>query len=296
MSERGRIERTTVLVVGLQLAAYWPVWHWYWLRLAGGGGDEAWGPLALLTAIIAFALPATHSAGRAREVAAEDETQDARLDGGSGGGRIPLLWPTVLVLIYAATYPVLPPLGRACVAFAGLGCTLSLWRFGRAFDPATLGLLWLSLPLVPSLQFYGGYPLRALVAQASAPLLRLGGLVVVPEGACLRWGEQLIWIDAPCSGVRMLWAGMFLACLLACVFRLSRRQTLFLFGLALVSIIAGNVWRALALFYLEAGIYEPPFAWAHGGVGVAAFALVGVGVVAAARRLRGSRREVRWTD
>lgn len=123
-----------------------------------------------------------------------------------------LLWPTLLILLYAATYAFLPPLLRALIAVTAIGCTLCSLRFGKSFDAGAFGLLYLSLPLIPSLQFYGGYPLRVLVACAAAPILRLGGFAVMRDGTCLNWSGQLIWIDAPCSGIRMLWVGLYLAC------------------------------------------------------------------------------------
>ena len=254
------------VIIGLQVVAFCPVWRWYVERLTTGGGEEAWGLLALATA-----------AGCYWKGAKPVDAEKSRL--------FPLWLPAALVLVYAAAYPVAPPLMRAMVAFAALGCTLNLWRFGRAFHPGALGLVCLSLPLVPSLQFYGGYPLRALVAQCAAPLLRLGGFAVTPEGTCLNWGGQLIWIDAPCSGVRMLWAGLYLACTLACVYELRARRTLALLCIAFAAILAGNVWRAVALFYTEAGVVRWP-AWTHDAAGLMSFALVGIAVLLAARYLR----------
>ena len=210
-----------------------------------------------------------------------------RLEGeGRGrGGAVGLLLPASLVLVYAVAYPFVLPLVRACLAMTALGCTLSVWRFGRRFHPGLLGLMYLSLPVVPTLQFYGGYPLRALVAGAVAPLLRLGGYAVVQEGACLNWAGRLIWVDAPCSGVRMLWVGLFLACALACLYGLRPAATLLTIAAACVAIISGNVLRAAALFYVEAGVVEAP-AWAHEYVGVVAFAGVALIVLAAARGIR----------
>jgi hypothetical protein len=54
-------------------------------------------------------------------------------------------------------------------------------------------------------------PLRVIVGVATAFLLQMQGLDVWREGVCLHFGEKLIWIDAPCSGIKMLWFGFFLA-------------------------------------------------------------------------------------
>ena len=146
----------------------------------GDSTDQGWGLLALATVLL-FVL-SKKSAGYVNAV--------------------PLTIPTLVVLLYVVTYPVFPPLARAgCVhGHRSYSKPRSLWQ---PFHPGVLGLLWLSLPLVPSLQFYLGYPLRMLVASLAAPILRLAGFAVVQEGTCLNWAGQLIWIDAPCSGVRM---------------------------------------------------------------------------------------------
>jgi exosortase len=245
------LKRPAVLLA-LQLAACWPVWHWYAARVVDGS-DEAWGVVALLTALWFI----WQERRRAPVV-----TLDWRLPGCS-------------MLIYAASFHSLTPLPRAWLALGALALTISRGCLGRRLHVGIAGLLLLSLPLLASLQFYLGYPLRALVAMPAAALLRLGGLAVVSEGACLSWGDQLILIDAPCSGIRLLWAGVFLVCTLACSLRLNARRTLVALVLAVPIIVAGNVWRATALFYLEAGLARLP-AWAHAGVGVAVFAVTAV--------------------
>jgi exosortase len=256
----------TPLVIAAQLVAFWPVWRWYAARV-GGSADEAWGLLALACAVY-FVW-----GGKAASDAA----------------RPGLLIPALLVLLYAASYPFLPPLLRAAVAVTALGCTASLLRSGSRLHPGTLGLLYLSLPVIPSLQFYGGYPLRALVAGAAAPLLRLGGFVVVQEGTCLNWAGRLIWVDAPCSGVRMLWVGLFLACALACLYELRPSKTLLAVAAAFVVILVGNVLRAAALFYVEAGVVEAP-PWAHDYVGVVSFAAVAGFILITVRQIGRSGR------
>ena len=248
------LKRPAVLLA-LQLAACWPVWRWYAARVVDGS-DEAWGVVALLTALWFI----WQERRRAPIV-----TLDWRL-------------PGCLLLIYAASFHWLTPLPRACLALFALALTLSRGWLGRRLHVGIAGLLLLSLPLLASLQFYLGYPLRALVAVPAAALLRLGGLAVVSEGACLNWGERLILIDAPCSGIKLLWAGMFLVCTLACSLRLSARRTLAAMVLAVPIIVGGNIWRATTLFYLEAGLLRLP-AWAHTGVGVAVFAVTAVALL-----------------
>ena len=252
----------TLFLVAVQLVAFWPVWRWYAVRVSEST-DQRWGLLALSTVLL-FVLSkksSTYVIERSLTI------------------------PTLIVLLYVVTYPVFPPLARAGLAFTAIGVTVSLVRFGKPFHPGVLGLLWLSLPLVPSLQFYLGYPLRMLVASLAAPILRLGSFAVVQEGTCLNWAGQLIWIDAPCSGVRMLWVGLYLTFALVCIYELRLFKTLVLLTAALFAIIAGNVFRAVALFYLESGVFPMP-AWAHDYTGLVTFALVATGIVAAVHFIR----------
>jgi exosortase/archaeosortase family protein len=165
-----------------------------------------------------------------------------------------------------------------------VGCALSQLRFGRCLHPGILGLLYLSLPVIPSLQFYGGYPLRAFLAAFTAPILRMSGYAVVQEGTCLNWAGKLIWVDAPCSGIRMLWVGLYLTCTLVCLYELSPLKTLLALAAALVVIMFGNVFRATALFYVEAGNFEVPH-WTHDYAGVVAFAVVACVIVASVRQI-----------
>lgn len=259
-------KRKLALVLLAQFLALWPVWQWYAAR-AAGSADGKWGLLAAASAAVLLW----------RKRVSSDQRNLS-------------LWPPALfLLLYAAGYTFLLPLARAALAFTAVGLTLSVLLLGRRCHAGLLGLLYLALPVIPSLQFYGGYPLRAFVATATAPFLRLAGFNVVREGTCLNWGGRLIWIDAPCSGVRMLWVGLLLVCVLAAVYDLRPLRTLYGAAAAFVVIILGNVFRAVALFYLEAKVVEMP-AWSHDYVGVVAFVAVAAGIVMIVRRLRGGEK------
>jgi len=242
-------------ILGLQLLAFWHVWHWYVTR-AVYSWDQPWGILALIAAI-GFLIAS-------RKPLPRNERS--------------LLFPASLILVYAATYFVLPPLLRATIAFTAIAATLSLLRFGKAFHAGLFGLVYLSLPTIPTLQFFGGYPLRIVVAELTAPILRGAGFAVVAEGTCLNWAGHLIWIDAPCSGIKMLWVGLFLTFAVLCFYELPLRKTLLLMPLVGIVIMAANVFRAVALFYIEAGVLDLP-AWSHEYAGVIAFVLEAVGIV-----------------
>src|SRR5262245_27212827 len=235
---------TPILLLAIQIAAFWPVWRWYAHRVTDGS-DDAWGPIALVTALL-FIF---------REKAVNEQNRAS-------------LWlPLIFMMLYAASYPFLSPLPRAVIAITTIAATISSSRFGQRMHLGLLGLLTLSLPLIASLQYFLGYPLRLLVAMLAAPLLRLNGFAVLREGTALTWAGNPVEIDAPCSGVKMLWAGMFLTFTLACFYRLSTSRTVLAIAFALVAIVLGNLLRSTALFYVEAGIVHLA-SFAHTAIGI----------------------------
>jgi exosortase/archaeosortase family protein len=240
----------------------WPVWPWYVAHLGDSRDDAA----ALVALVLAAVLPAR-----------------APVAPVTGGWRA--LLPSSLALVaYAATFPFIPRLASAVLAFLALGFAWSLWRHGTPFRPWAVGLGLLGLPMVSSLQFYCGYPLRVASGDVALVLLRLGGAAVDREGVTLRAGGQLVMIDAPCSGIRMLWAALLLACCLSALFRLRARSSLLAVGAAAVLAVAGNGLRTAALFWADTNAPQLP-AFAHGGIGAVAFAMLAAGLFAVARAL-----------
>ncbi len=132
---------------------------------------------------------------------------------------------------------------------------------------ALTGLALLALPLVASLQFYAGYPLRVFTAQFSAWLLQAIGFAAERSGAAMTVNSQLVIVDAPCSGVQMAWLAYFAACSTA-VFT-QRHDGAFLRRLPLISLVvlAGNVLRntTLVAFEVRPQGLAP---WAHEAVGI----------------------------
>lgn len=256
----------------VQVVAFYPVFRWY-IRRFTDGSDEPWGLAALAAALFLIALR--------RSDRAEKE--------------VSLILPALVTLVYAASYPFVPRLVQAALAVTALGTTASLLRLGRPLHIPTLGLLLLSLPVIASLQFFLGYPLRVLSAALAAPLLRMSGFDVIADGTCLRWGEQLIFVDAPCSGIRMLWAGMFFSFAAASYFELSTWRTTAVAVLAAVAVVLGNVMRCAALFFPEAGIVRIP-SWSHDAVGLTLFAGVALAVVFVSSKLaEGPSVSERWS-
>jgi len=252
-----RLHSRTALAAALILAA-WPVARWYAARL-GDGSDEPWG-LAALAAALWFAP---------RRGWAEPLST----------GR--LLTFCALIGGYVATYALLPPLGHALFFVTMLSVALS--RRDK-FPLAWWALLVLSLPLVATLQFYLGYPLRLAATACCLPLLWLGGLHVTAEGTALHWAGETVIVDAPCSGIQMLWTGLFLAASLACWRRLDVRQSFRLFRQASITIFVANVLRATALFCTETKLWPAP-TWAHEGIGLALFGTAAMTIFLLSERL-----------
>lgn len=246
-------------VVIATCAALHPVFRWIALR-AIDGSDEPWGIAALAAAAIAVIM---------RRSGASDGDHVA---GPTGAERPSLVGPSLWLTAYVAGYPWLTPLPRGILAMIALALLLSRLYLGARLNLGLLGLLLLGLPLIASAQFYLGYPLRLLVAQCTAGLLRLSGFGVDVAGVGLELGERMIMVDAPCSGIKMLWVGAFAASLLAVLGRMSARATLvFMLGAA-VSLFLANVLRAAALFFVELELMALP-AWTHEGVGLLMFAV-----------------------
>ena len=243
----------------LTCGAIHPVFRWMALR-AADGSDEPWGLFALLA--VAILVPTRHAAGSAR----------------AGG----FLGFSVTMGIYVLSYPFLTPLPRGLVAMTALAMLLSRFYFRSHLNIGLWVLLLLSLPVMASLQFYAGYPLRIVVAELSAIMLRPAGFVVDVQGVGLGVGERMVMVDAPCSGVKMLWVGSFVASLMSVLQALTSKQTIVCMVGAAVLLLVANALRASALFYLELDLIKlPPVA--HDLVGLVMFASTLVGIAALVR-------------
>jgi exosortase/archaeosortase family protein len=235
--------------------ALWPSWWWMGRRM-GDGSDDPLGLLALA------ALGALVWRQRARLTVAP------RLGWLAGA----------LALALAATVGVslLPPLAAALLAVLAVACALAAWLPHGVPRWPVFGLSVLALPLLASLQFYAGYPLRVLTAEASRWLLA-PAFAVERTGASLRVDGLLVLVDAPCSGVQMAWLGYFTACVAALHAR--RADASFLARLPAVGllVLTGNVLRNTVLVALAASAARSgsaPPAWLHEAVGLAALAAV----------------------
>ena len=266
-----RIDRAPAgLWLGLQALALWPTWQWMAARWLDGSDDPV-GVLAL--AAVGVLLWSVRGQWRYAP-------------------RLPWLGAAVVgTLAATALRGSVTPLLTSLVAMGALASGLLaflpaerrgamrvqdgvLWpapRFGLAALPV-LGLALLALPLIASLQFYAGYPLRVLTAEASRWLLGVG-FAVQREGSSLLVDGQLIVVDAPCSGVQMAWAGYFTACAVALWAGRTGRSFALRLPLVSAAVLVGNVLRNSVLVALAASGHEAGDAL-HQGVGLLVLAAV----------------------
>jgi exosortase/archaeosortase family protein len=179
----------------------------------------------------------------------------------------------LLTLAATAAVFIAPPLAAALLAVLALCAHGCAWLPERAPRAALAGLALLALPLVASLQFYVGYPLRVFTAQFSAWLLQAIGFEAERSGASMTVAGQLVIVDAPCSGVQMAWMAYFAACAVAAFTR--RRDAVLLRRLPLVglAVLCANVLRNTTLVALEArpqGLAP----WEHEAIGLTALSVM----------------------
>ncbi|HZE92167.1 MAG TPA: exosortase Q [Rhizobacter sp.] len=217
--------------LALQATALWPHWRWAAARVADGSDD----PLGL-AALAALGVLMWRLAPQLRATPR------------------PLWLGAAIVATLAATAAsfVMPPLVGALLA------ALALAAGARAFMPSQhamlpmAGLTVLALPVVSSLQFYAGYPLRVVTAQLSTWLLQGLGWAAQRSGTAMLVQGRLVIVDAPCSGVQMVWMAYFCACAVAAFGGLRDGQFLRRLPFVGLLVLAGNVLRNSVLVGLEA--------------------------------------------
>lgn len=236
---------------------FWDAWR----LLAGRYGDGLSAlPLALVG--LAAAAPAL------RRIAA------------GTAAPVPLAWLSLALAGYVAAALAGPALPGTAVAVVAVALLLRRIAGGALPWPPLVGLALLALPVLPSLDFYLAYPMRRAGAALAAALLRLNGIAVGVEGVALSWNGSLLLFDAACSGVRMLWAGLFLVSAVGLAAGFGLRRYVLAVAVAAAIAIAGNAVRAASLFYVENGFAGPlqgPVA--HEAVGLVSFLLLALAIL-----------------
>jgi len=241
--------------VALPALSLWPIWHWSARRMTDGS-DDLLGVLALL-ALIGLVFGARHRLAHAP--------------------RLGWMLGSLVLAGVALTAGSLPILVCAVIAVLAMICAVLAVRDTGQPVLVWLGLGLLALPVISSLQFFVGYPLRVVTAEATAWVLGAFGVEAMREGSTLAVNGQLIMVDAPCSGIQMAWVGYFTACLAAGWLRM--RDGVFLRRAAGVGavVLTGNIVRNTVLVALEAQGRAPQ--WAHEAVGILVFVGVCTGVL-----------------
>lgn len=244
--------RAALILVGL---VCWDAWR----LLAGRASDPA--EMAMIT-LLASGLAWRGWQLRDRQVRA-----------------LPLAGILLCYALASATGPALVRIGLAA------GAMLAVATAGSRLQRLPMfGLAALLLPVLPTLDFLLAYPLRRVSALITVGLLRANGMDVGLNGVALEWQGQALLFDGPCSGVRMLWASLVLASIAALAS--AQRPLAYVCALLMATTVAilGNALRATSLFHIEqARIEHLKGPVVHEAVGVVAFALVAIGLLAMLR-------------
>lgn len=238
--------------LALHAAALWPHAQWTARRLVDGSDDPlGWAAIAALVSWLAFAAPTLRFQPRTGWLALA----------------------AALTVAATAARLLLPPLPAAMFAALALAAHIAAWLPQGVARAPLAGLALLALPLVSSLQFYVGYPLRVFTAEFSAWLLRAAGQAAERSGAAMTVNGQLVIVDAPCSGVQMAWLAYFSACTVAAFVGLRDGRFVSRLPLVGLCVLTGNVLRNSLLVGLEArpqGLSEAR----HEAIGLAILVLV----------------------
>lgn len=227
--------------------ASWPTLAWYAHRMIEGVGDDRCGLVALGLAI-GFALAEPMSpAGLPRSAAV-----------------------AAAVLGYAIVARVAPPLVAAGALVVVVVLLARAQGLAVARRPAWIGLCALALPILASVQFYCGYPIRACVSAIAAHVMTLAGVDVVAEGTVLLLRGTRVLVDEPCSGVKTLWTSALFTSAVALRCRLEGRAAVVFALLAAACAAIATIARTVVLTLLESGV-EPVPSVLHQGIGGAVF-------------------------
>ena len=242
-------------------AAFWPLALWYFRRLVDGG-DEPMGLIVLL--FTACLIGRNRTPLRNRPLIALS---------------LFLLYGLVVIFL-----PQVPPMLRCIPALLTLA-----FFYGWHHLPGWLALLFLSLPVIASMQFYLGYPMRLVTAEITHWLLTPWVDELVREGTTLSAHGKVVGVDPPCSGIRMLWAGLVMTNIITSLARMKWARMIFFNLIAIGLIILCNSLRATLLYAPESGVFDIP-TWAHEGVGILCYTVAALLLIKLATFRKSSTR------
>ena len=185
----------------------------------------------------------------------------------------PLPAAVMLALHAALTVAGAPSILRSALATIMLAHIAYRTAVGHHPPVAFWGLVALSMPVLPSLQFVFGYPMRLVSAALTVTLLRLQGVPITRDGTYVTVAGETVQFDAPCSGIAMLWALVLVTLMAAVIVRLDALRTGLALALAVMVTILANALRVASLLYATSGLGVGEPAWLHEAVGLAAFVM-----------------------
>ena len=128
-----------------------------------------------------------------------------------------------------------------------------------------------------------------VTSRLAASVINQCDQLVQVEGTNMLWKGEIVAVDAPCSGVRMLWSGLFFCFTLATFYNLVNFKTWLLYGSTNLLVFIGNTIRTILLFYTESGIVKAP-EWVHPAIGIVCFCIVALGILAISQKLKGGEK------
>ena len=244
-----RLVDRTLPVAGVLLgflAAFWPLGTWYTRRLADGG-DEPLGLIVLaVLGIIIF-------------------TSKDKLN--YPPNKAHLYISGIFFALYLVSCFWLPPILRCIPAIFCI-----VFYFGWEKYPGKLALMILSLPIITSLQFYLGYPLRLISAETTKWLVWPFVNEITREGTMLIAFNKVVGVDPPCSGIQILWTGLVFTNIIVAFVRMKWLQAIQFNLIAVTLLLLTNSIRAALLFAPESGTIEiSPLL--HNGIGTVCYSV-----------------------
>lgn len=190
-----------------------------------------------------------------------------------------------LLVLYAFTWPAAPQMLRCELAAAIVGCAMLGTLASRVRRGAwgIIVLMLLCVHVATSLDFFIGFPLRLVSSNIAAFML---GPDVRAEGTALSNGATTFFVDAPCSGVRMLSASIAMGAGVAVLYQFNPMRTALLIVVSFALAIFGNAHRAATLYVAGIGPDYPE----HGVVGIIVFAECALLLLLAANGIRRLKR------
>ena len=225
----GKIRLAAIAALGFSLA-FWPLILWFAQRLSDGG-DEPYGLIVLCVLSLLIMRGQNH--------------RHTRMSKGSQFAA------AISFTLYILSLFGLPPMLRCIPAILCLS-----FYYGWHRQPGWMALLFLSLPVISSLEFYLSYPLRIISSETTRWLVWPFVNEIAREGTNLTAYGKVVGVDAPCSGIRMLWVGLVFSNILISLIRMTWIKAIVFNLFAIVILLFANSIRAALLFAPESGFIE----------------------------------------